>query len=142
MVARTLLPSLVAVVACATALPAQPTRTQRINQWAGAAPTRINGSLTGRETIDYVVPAAAGQSLRVELTAGSTSAYFDVTAPGAESAMFYGSSSGARFEGKVPASGDYTVRVHLVPSAARRGTSTRYTITFAVAGAGASSSTR
>jgi hypothetical protein len=34
--------------------------------------------------------------------------------------MFVGSSSGNQFEGRLPASGDYKVRVYLMRSAARR----------------------
>ena len=34
--------------------------------------------------------------------------------------MFVGSTSGNQFEGRLPASGDYKVRVYLMRSAARR----------------------
>ncbi len=45
----------------------------------------------------------------------------NIIAPGKENeAMFVGSSSGNQFEGRLPASGDYKVRVYLMRSAARR----------------------
>jgi hypothetical protein len=47
--------------------------------------------------------------------------YFNIIAPGKENeAMFIGSSAGNQFEGALPASGDYRVRVYLMRSAARR----------------------
>jgi hypothetical protein len=47
--------------------------------------------------------------------------YFNIIAPGkADEAMFIGSTSGNQYEGVLPASGDYKVRVYLMRSAARR----------------------
>jgi hypothetical protein len=51
----------------------------------------------------------------------SVANYFNIIEPGrSNEAMFVGSISGNQFEGVLPASGDYKVRVYLMRSAARR----------------------
>ena len=47
-----------------------------------------------------------------------------------------GSVKGNRFEGDLPASGDYTIRVYLYRNAARRGESANYSLEVAIAAAG------
>ena len=115
----------------------QQRRMQRVAVSSGATKT-VDGSLNGREIVDYLVSASAGQTLRVELTTGSSSASFDVTAPGADSAMFVGATSGSWFSAKLAKAGDYRVRVSLLPAAARRGAPTRFSISFTLGGASAS----
>lgn len=115
----------------------QQRRMQRVVVPPGGTKT-VDGSLNGREIVDYLVPASSGQTLRIELTTGSSSTSFDVTAPGADSAMFVGARSGSWFSAKLAKPGDYRVRVSLLPAAARRGAPTRYSISFTLAGASAS----
>ena len=70
----------------------------------------------------------------VTLDASNASAYFNVMPPGSDTAIFIGSTSGNRYEGTLPASGDYTVRLYLMRNAARRHETAAYTIDFAVSG--------
>jgi hypothetical protein len=49
----------------------------------------------------------------------NASAYFNVTAPGADSAMFVGSTSGSRFSGPVTVSGPHVAQVYLMRNVAR-----------------------
>jgi hypothetical protein len=72
-------------------------------------------------TIDYVLGARQGQSMNVSLATDNGANDFNIIAPGKENeALFGGSSSGNQFEGTLPASGGYKVRVYLMRSAARR----------------------
>ena len=93
----------------------------------------LKGRIKGREFVDYLVRAGAGQTLAVGLAKSNPQNYFNVSAPGAEAAMFVGS-LGGEFSGVVPVDGEYTVRVYLMPAAARRNESSDYTLTVGVTG--------
>jgi hypothetical protein len=59
--------------------------------------------------------------MNVSLATDNGADNFNIIAPGKENeALFVGSSAGNQFEGTLPASGDYKVRVYLMRSAARR----------------------
>ncbi|HET9702296.1 MAG TPA: hypothetical protein VFP70_15385, partial [Burkholderiales bacterium] len=109
-------------------------RTERVEFAKGAASKVIQGQLKGREYVDYQLRAGAGQTLSVTLKPTNASNYFNVSPPGSELAMFVGSSSGGEFTGMLPADGDYTVRVYLMRSAARRNETSNYTLTIGVTG--------
>jgi hypothetical protein len=82
------------------------------------------------------VRAGAGQTLAVTLKGANASNYFNVLPPGSKDVgMFVGSTSGNSFAGVLPADGDYTVRVCLMRSAARRNEASDYTLTISVTGA-------
>jgi len=98
----------------------------------GASQDSIQGHIKGRETIDYVLRAKAGQTRSVNLKTSHTGAYFNVLPPGSKEAIFIGQVAGKNFEGKLPKDGDYTIRVYLVRSAARRGESAKYTLTVKI----------
>ena len=102
----------------------------------GETGVTLKGKLRGEETVDYVVRAAAGQSMRVQFEPTNPSAYFNVLPPGSETAIFVGSTSGSRFEGDLPGDGAFTIRVYLMRNAARRneGTSYRLEVALSVAG--------
>ncbi len=100
----------------------------------GASQATIQGHIKGRETIDYVLSARAGQTMTVNLKTSNPMAYFNVLPPGSEEALFIGQVAGAHFEGKLPKDGDYTIRVYLVRAAARRSESAKYTLTVKVTG--------
>jgi hypothetical protein len=109
-------------------------RRETVHFKAGATGATIKGKITGDETVDYVVNARQGQSMVVMLDASNASAYFNVMPPGSDTAIFIGSTSGNRYEGTLPASGDYTVRFYLMRNAARRNETATYTIKFDVSG--------
>jgi hypothetical protein len=104
---------------------------------AGESSATVKGTIKGDDTVDYVLAAQKGQSMTVALETTNRSMYFNVLPPGSEEAVFIGSISGEKYEGTLPASGDYTVRLFLMRSAARRGETAAYTIKFAVTGAAA-----
>lgn len=104
----------------------------------GASSATLQGSIKGDQDHSYVVDARAGQTLTVDFKPTNASAYFNVTAPGADSAMFIGSTSGNRFSGPLAVSGPHVVQVYLMRNAARRNETANYTITIGATGAAAS----
>lgn len=73
------------------------------------------------------------QKMTVELQTQSTSAYFNVLAPGSEDALYRGEvASEPRWSGALPVAGDYRVRVFLNRAAARQGKSASYALKISV----------
>ena len=103
----------------------------------GTSSQTLKGSIKGDQDHNYVVDARAGQTLTVDFKPTNASAYFNVTAPGADSAMFIGSTSGNRFSGPLTVSGRHVVQVYLMRNAARRNETANYTLTIGVTGAAA-----
>ena len=105
--------------------------TERLRFKNGRAAT--SGHLKGYQHVDYVFPAGAGESLKATFKTNNDANYFNLLAPGAtETAFFVGSTSGSDYDGVAPTTGDYTARVYLMRSAARRGESAQYTLTIAL----------
>ena len=117
-----------------TALADAGIRQEKVQFAKGASSAVIKGQLKGDETVDYVVRAAAGQTLSVKLQETNPQNYFNVMPPDSNgSAMFVGD-TGEDFSGVLPADGDYVVRVYLMRPAARRGESSNYTLTVGASG--------
>jgi hypothetical protein len=96
-------------------------RNKRVHFKKGANSAVVEASIKGYETVDYVLGAQAGQHMNVSLATKHGSTYFNILAPGEnEVAMFNGSVNLNQYEGTLPASGDYKVRVYIMRSAARR----------------------
>jgi hypothetical protein len=88
---------------------------ERVRFEAGNDNAAVEAELTGDGYRDYVLGAKAGQSMGVSLvTEGS--AYFNILPPGSAGEAIYNSSTdGNDVSGlKLPADGDYTVRVYLM----------------------------
>ncbi|MDH5208579.1 MAG: hypothetical protein OEW34_08065 [Burkholderiaceae bacterium] len=101
----------------------------------GASSATVKGSLTGSKTIDYKLRARAGQTMTVSLKTANTANYFNVLPPGSKDvAIFVGSTSGNEWTGQLEADGEYTVRVYLMRSAARRSETANFTLTVGVTG--------
>ena len=102
----------------ALALPAPPSFAQSdivkrpVQFAAGKTGTTIKGNVTGDQTVDYTLRAAAGQTMTVKLAGGST-VYHNVLPPGSTGeALFVGSRDGNVSTTQLPASGEYTIRVY------------------------------
>ncbi|NEV64625.1 DNA breaking-rejoining protein [Thiorhodococcus minor] len=109
-----------ALLASTTAM-AGDIRTERVHFKKGASSATVEDSIKGYQGVDYVLGARKGQSMNVSMATNNTANYFNILAPGkTDEAMFIGSTSGNQFEGTLPASGDYKIRVYLMRSAARR----------------------
>jgi hypothetical protein len=113
-----------------------PPRKERATLAKGASSATIKGNLKGGADVDYLVRAAAGQTLEVKVEGSNPQNYFNVLPPGsANVAMFVSNVTGARsWSGMLPADGDYAIRVYLMRPAARRNESSKYTLTVAVTG--------
>ena len=107
---------------------------KRVKFAKGASSATIKGQLKGDETVDYVLRAGAGQTLTVSLKTSHGANYYNVLPPDSmDVAMFIGQ-FGGDFKGILPTDGDYTIRVYLMRSAARRNASSDYTLTIGVTG--------
>jgi hypothetical protein len=115
---------------------AAPIETRPIHFAKGASSATVQGTIKGDQIVDYKVRAKAGQTMSVKLVTRNGANYFNVLPPGSDDvAIFVGSTSGNEWSGALPSDGEYTVRVYLMRSAARRNESATYTLTVAVTGA-------
>ncbi|MCU0769678.1 MAG: hypothetical protein MUD07_10065 [Burkholderiaceae bacterium] len=114
---------------------AQPDIVKRPVQFAkGKSGATVKGSLTGDQTVDYTLRAAAGQTMNVKLSGGS-SVNFNVLPPGSTGeALFVGSRDGTRSTTTLAASGEYTIRVYQMGHAASSGKRSNFTLDVAIAG--------
>jgi hypothetical protein len=110
-------------------------RKERVQFKKGATTAAIKGHIKGYETVDYLLGAKAGQHMNVNLATKHGATYFNILAPGEnEVAMFNASVSQNQYEGALPASGDYKIRVYMMRSAARRNEAASYTLTVGITG--------
>jgi hypothetical protein len=108
----------------------------------GSSSATVKGSLKGGNTIDYKARAKAGQAMSVKLATSNLSNYFNVLPPGSkDTAIFVGSTGGNEWTGPLPADGEYTIRVYLLRSAARRNETADYTLTVGITGSAATAPT-
>ncbi len=111
-------------------------RTQRVQFAKGANSAVVNGTIKGSQIVDYVLHASQGQSMNVSMATDNTASYFNILAPGqTEVAFFNGSVSENQYEGTLPATGDYRIRVYMMRSAARRNEVANYRLEMIVSGA-------
>jgi hypothetical protein len=117
-------------------------RTEQVHFKRGASSATIEGKIRGYETVDYVLEASKGQDMNVSMATDNGGSYFNILAPGEnEVAMFIGSTSGNQFEGTLPKSGDYKIRVYMMRSAARRNETAKYRLEMIITGAAEKTST-
>lgn len=110
-------------------------RTQRVQFAKGANSATVEGTIKGYQTVDYVLHASQGQSMNVSMATRNTATYFNILAPGeTEVAFFNGSVSENQYEGVLPATGDYKIRVYMMRSAARRNEVANYRLEMIVSG--------
>jgi hypothetical protein len=132
---RTLLSCLLAALAL-TAAPslAQSDIVKHPVQFAkGKSGTTIKGSLTGNQTVDYTLRAAAGQTMTVKLSGGS-SVNFNVLPPDSTGeALFVGSRDGDSSSTVLPATGEYTIRVYQMGHAKSSGKRSNFSLDVAIA---------
>lgn len=92
----------------------------------GATGTTVSGTVQGYDTVDYTLGAKAGQTISLKLS-GSTNAYFNLFAPGAQESLSL-ESDGQSFTGKLPATGTYRIQVYQPRAQARRNQVAKYTL--------------
>jgi len=81
----------------------------------GADSARVSGTLTGHGHADYLLDAAAGQTMQVTIHTDGT-AFFNILPPGSDSAAIFIGAMAPGPEGSVrlPSDGAYTIRVYLM----------------------------
>lgn len=119
------------VLVAATGL-GQETRKVRVELTPDAKPKTLEGRIEGDESIDYIVPAEAGQRLKVVYRSENMGTYIDLFPPGSDEAMHKGSNLGNRFEGTLAETGDYRVHVYMMPNAVHRGEIADFTLEFSL----------
>jgi len=132
--AAAMLTATAATLPFATIAEAQTAKPERVQFAKGKSAKTIKGTLKGDQSRLFVVNLRAGQTMTVKLNSSNSSTYFNVTAPGAQQAMFIGSTSGNSMTEVVPSSGDYTIDLYLMRNAARRNETTSFTITIGATG--------
>lgn len=101
---------------------------------AGKSSKVVSGSVQGKNTLDFLVTAKAGQLLSVSQKAGSK-AYFNLNSPSTDLAMFNGSVSGGDLKNRqLPNEGTYAVRVYLMGGAADNNEKVPVQLNIAVTG--------
>jgi hypothetical protein len=129
------LSALALLIALHGSAPAASIAAKRLSFAPGASSATVKGSIRGDTTVDYKLAAKAGQTMRVSLKTSNASNYFNVLPPGSNDvAVFVGSSGGNEWTGPLDADGDYTIRVYLMRSAARRKERADYTLTVGITG--------
>lgn len=131
--------SLSVVLAILIALPAlAQNRDQRIETVkfpAGSTGTTVADRIRGYEYVDYRLGANAGQWMTVQLDTDNAQNYFNILAPGENDvAFFIGSTQGNLFEGGLPESGAFTIRVYMMRAAARRDEIANYRLSISISG--------
>jgi hypothetical protein len=121
-----------ALIGAAAAAPGP--RQEKVQFATDASSAVIKGHLKGDADVDYVVRAAAGQTLSVTLKETNPQNYFNVLPPGSTGGAMFVGDTGEDYAGMLPSDGDYVVRVYLMRPAARRGESSDYTLTIGVTG--------
>lgn len=117
----------------------QPISEQRVTFPAGTSGTAIHAQITGSEITDYLLGAGQGQVMTISFETGNPSAYFNLMQGNDPEAIHIGSIAGNRFEGTLPAVGDYRIRVYLMRNAARRNETATYTLDVSIGSSAAGS---
>jgi hypothetical protein len=118
------------------AIAADDTRTEGVQSAHGAISATVEGRIVGRETLDYLLGARAGQYANISMATDNGANYFNIIAPGESDIAFFNSSTasgGNQYEGTLPVTGNYKVRVYLMRSAARRGEVANYRLEMIIA---------
>ncbi len=111
------------VALAATPAPADDSRSEPVYFAPGGTGVVIVGSLEGRETVDYLLGAKAGQTLSVTMDSDNSAAYFNLIAPP------------NRYEGTLDLDGDWKIRVYLFRAAADAGERAGYRLDIHITGA-------
>lgn len=126
------LPTLLTLLLISLASPLMAQSRQRVQFASGNDNTAVESVVTGKQYRDFVLGARAGQKMSVSLiTKGS--AYFNILPPGSKDvALFVGSRDGNDATIKLPANGDYTIRVYLMGNDRDSGRKVLFTLSMTI----------
>ncbi|ULQ55984.1 hypothetical protein KJS94_15145 [Flavihumibacter rivuli] len=99
----------------------------------GKSAITLSGSIKGYQYIDYTLKAEKGQQLTVSMVTKHTSTYYNILPPGSQDVAIYNASiNGLQYSGELTESGEYTIRVYMMRSAARRKEKASFTLQVGV----------
>ncbi|HRW15401.1 MAG: hypothetical protein KDJ78_12935 [Rhodobacteraceae bacterium] len=105
---------------------------ERVRFAAGNDNAAVEAEVTGDAYRDYVLGAAAGQTMAVSLITDGT-AYFNILPPGSDgAAIFVGSNDGMDASVELPDTGDYTIRVYLMGNDKDSGQTVPFTLSMTI----------
>jgi hypothetical protein len=116
------------LLASATVWAADPVRHEQLELAQGAPLKKLSGKLKGYGTVEYRLAVPAGGALDLTLKSANRSTNFNVSADGADEALFIGSRDGDHFAMAAPAGAVYKVSVYLMRNAARRNEQAAYVL--------------
>lgn len=114
-------------------------RTERVSFAPGATGTVVRGTVQGRSGVNFVLGAAAGQQMSVDMTTDNASACFNIRRNGSDTAIWNGSINGNSASVTLPSGGDWEVQVYLMRNAARRGEVADFRLSISIDGKGTAS---
>ena len=135
---RIAVPALAALLALGLSLPASAQMSSPIHFAKGADHAVLSGTIAGHEYHDYVLRARAGQTMDVKLTVtgtnGDGSAFFNILPPGSDGVAIFNGSTSADGSGRVklPADGEYRVRVYLMGNDKDAGKTVGYSVRVSI----------
>lgn len=94
----------------------------------GTSAATVGGRVEGAQSRQYVLRAGAGQTMTTSIMGTSSFLQVQVVAPNG-STLYTGSKN---WSGRLPITGDYRVRVRLVPEEQKPGASGEYSLTIGV----------
>ena len=108
-----------------------------VNLEQGKDSAALSGTVTGNEYMDYVLGAAGGQTMSVDLAVidsnGSGTIYSNILPPGSDGeAIYIGSMDGNSASVDLPEDGDYTIRVYQMGNDKDTGKTTGFTTTVTI----------
>lgn len=104
---------------------------QRVRFARGTTEATVRGTVRGYEYRDHIVGASVGQSISVKLNSPNTFSVFSIFLPNGEN--LEGAAQVNEYQGTLPASGDYSIRVLMMRAQARRrGSVSNYTLTVSI----------
>ena len=89
---------------------------------------RVTATISGHQTIEYLIDARTGQSLMLSVHSSNTQAGYRITAPAAPRALHKGHGQRSRFSVTLPRDGTYRVLIYLMRSAAQNGESADFAL--------------
>jgi hypothetical protein len=128
------LPVALAVLLAGAAYAADGLESRPLKFAAGASSATVQGSIHGRQTIDYKLRAKGGQTMTVTLKSSNPGLAFNVLPPGSQDVAIPDAIARQTWSGTLPADGEYTVRTYLDRAGARRGEKASYSLTVGITG--------
>ncbi|WGL16731.1 hypothetical protein PVT68_00145 [Microbulbifer bruguierae] len=91
---------------------------------------RVTATISGQQTIEYLIDAKTGQSLALDILSNNARAAYRITAPAAPRALHKGHGQQSSYSVTLPRDGTYRVLIYLQDSAASAGESAEFALSF------------